>query len=230
MKTTLVTNKKETFVYKNTMAVIGVSPFNSYFSTERIENLYSWVCRNFSQVRLYIPDLPTSFTLRALGYEPSKAEKKARRQCNYLKNKIKRALSQLDLNDDKVESLIIDQSYLDNNHSYLNYYQQLYRLFEKDKAFREGCLNSSKWVLCNQIDDKSNLTEDMLVMGAHYFMAELPMFLFAADILQHTPSVFCYHQCPEFLRDIYRGDYDDLLSKLDGYEQYYPEQGFLIVE
>ncbi len=59
--------------------ILGMSPFNSYFSRRRILRLYEWSKEHFARVSLYVPDKPSAYTLMAMGYDEKKAEKKSRR-------------------------------------------------------------------------------------------------------------------------------------------------------
>lgn len=69
-------------------ACFGIIPFNSYFSTERIRRLASWRLGHFERVHFFVPDVPSAFTLEALGYPPDRAAWKARRQEQYTRNRI----------------------------------------------------------------------------------------------------------------------------------------------
>jgi cyclo(L-tyrosyl-L-tyrosyl) synthase len=203
-------------------AVLGISPFNSYFSEQQIAYLYQWASLNFKTVQLYVPDVPTVFTLQALGYEDKKAKKKANRQCSYLKNKIFRALDSCGIEENRWPSFLICHSNLNDNVTYQKKYAWCCHQYEKDPVFREGCLSSSKWVLSNQLSEGQEPTEMMLATAVKYFLAELPMFLWSPEILNKPSTAFCYHQCPDFLRQLFNG--------VCGDELVHEEQGFLIIE
>ncbi|MER5918498.1 tRNA-dependent cyclodipeptide synthase, partial [Streptomyces sp. NPDC001982] len=80
-------------------ACFGISPFNSYFSTARVRELAAWGLARFERVDFFVPDAPSAFTLEALGYTPEKAAWKARRQGQYIRNKIVTALKSLGVSD-----------------------------------------------------------------------------------------------------------------------------------
>lgn len=80
-------------------ACFGVSPFNSYFTTERVTELAKWGLSEFDAVHFFVPDAPAAYTLEALGYPPERAAHKARRQGQYVRNKIRRALADLGVSD-----------------------------------------------------------------------------------------------------------------------------------
>lgn len=66
----------------------GISPFNSYFSETKIRDLAMWGRSNFKAMHFFMPDVPAAYTLEAIGYSSEKAEWKARRQAQGLRNKI----------------------------------------------------------------------------------------------------------------------------------------------
>lgn len=194
------------------LAVIGISPFNSYFSEERIAYLYRWAIAHFETVRFYLPDGPTVYTLRAIGYDEAKARKKARRQCNYLHNKIRRVLGNQDL-----ESTIVNSSWLANSQTYQERLEFCQSLFDTDEQFKEGCLNSSRWVLSHYVDKETKLDPDALAIAVKYFLSELPLFIWSADILNTGSASFCYHNCPGFLRQLFADRAFDLVDERHGF-------------
>jgi len=203
-------------------AVIGISPFNSYFSEQQIAYIFRWASNQFDSVQLYVPDEPTVYTLLALGYDEKKAAKKARRQCNYLKNKIHRALSQFDIDESQLSKLLICHSDLIHNLVFQEKYNWCCERLKVDPIFREGCLSSSRWVLSNQLKANEEPTDEMLQTAVKYFLAELPMFLWSPEILAKPSAVFCYHQCPSFLKALFNG--------ICGDDFVHEQQGFLIIE
>jgi cyclo(L-tyrosyl-L-tyrosyl) synthase len=199
-----------------THAVIGISPFNSYFSEARILELAHWASRNFTAFHLYVPDKAASLTLEALGYSPERAEKKARRQANYLQNKIVRALCTLGLATE-VDDILLNSDALTDHSDYLALLAQFEALFLCDNEFREGCLDSAEWVLEKHPDRKGDLTPAAIALGARYFLAEMPFFLNTPRILGVQHSVFCYHQCPRFLRELLEKERGGAVSLNQGF-------------
>lgn len=185
-------------------ACFGISPFNSYFTTERLTDLARWGLREFAGVHFFVPDAPAAYTLEALGYSPDRAVHKARRQGQYLRNKIRRALIDLGLRDP--DRLVLGWSELEGNWRYLRLHAQAQRLFERDPGFRAACLDASRWVLDKRLPPGSSPTPEQLHGAARYFLAELPLFADTADIVGTASSVFCYHQCIPFLHRFYRGE------------------------
>ena len=73
-------------------ALIGISPFNSYFSAEKILEIFEWVNRQYTEFAVFVPDQISKYTYEALGYKESRTHQKTRKQDNYTINKINNAL------------------------------------------------------------------------------------------------------------------------------------------
>ncbi len=155
-------------------------------------------------MHFFVPDVPAVYTLEAQGYPREKAEWEARRQGQYLKNKIRRALESLSLDQDEASEMILDWEKLSSNPRYMALYEQMNQRFESDLAFRAECLDASRWVLSQKTSDTSELTEEALLIAVKYFLAELPLFADTAHIVASPSSVFCYHQRVDFLERFYK--------------------------
>jgi cyclo(L-tyrosyl-L-tyrosyl) synthase len=197
----------------------GISPFNSYFSDQRIEELAEWGMREFDSVHFFVPDAPAAFTLEALGHTPEKAASKARKQGQYTFNKICRALRNLGLLDSQAWGMILNWDRLSENPKYLELYAQAKNLFEQDQTFRSECLQASHWVLEKRTE--CVITPEVLMSAARYFLAEIPLFANTAGIVGAEHSVFGYHQSIPFLEKLYAGQLAYRVA---------PEQGYLVLE
>ncbi len=197
--------------------VLGISPFNSYFSEQVIAEIANWASAAGCDYYLYIPDGPSIFTLRAMGYEANKAIRKARRQCNYLENKIYKALGKLGQTDEEITLRVLNSGRLDGDSVYRRILAQVYDLWQKNEAFKQGCISTAHWVLRNQRRQQYVLSNEALELAARYFLAELPLFLRSPEIINSPSAVFCYHQCPEFVRTLYQHGAYGLLHESQGF-------------
>lgn len=201
--------------------VLGISPFNSYFSETRIQQLAAWGLRHFTSIHLFVPDVPAAYTLEALGYAPNKAEKKARRQANYLRNKILRALAGLEVPPNQAAEIIVFSDRLVTNKPYQHKLQVCKQAYHTHPSFRNACHEAARWVLQNHISSEASVTPAMLETAARYLLAELPLFIDSVSILGRPSSVFCYHQSTAFLQQLYEGRFPVPVS---------PGQGFVRLE
>jgi cyclo(L-tyrosyl-L-tyrosyl) synthase len=189
-------------------ALIGISPFNSYFDEHRIRQLLEFCGQAGRAVFLFVPDEVTRYTLEAKGYDANRAVKKMNRQIQYLRNKIARAAN-------GSVPAVFDCAELSKRHEYMRRHLELQRRFESDALFRRGCLDTTRWVLAASPSDE--VDEQAAVLGVRYLLAELPMFLHAPEIIGLSEVVFVYHQCPTFVADLYRGRYGDVASTGQGF-------------
>ena len=191
-------------------ALIGISPFNSYFSADRIQAILEFCERDERQVALFIPDDVTRYTLQARGYTSDQAIRKTRRQVQYLRNKIMRAAGTRDLK-------ILGCEALGANAAYVKHHAGLSEMFETDAHFRQGCLDTTRWVLAAA--ENEVVSQSAALLGVRYLLAELPLFFHAPQILGDQAVVFVYHQCPAFIAAMYQ---DRALVS--------PEQGFGVLK
>ncbi|GAB4530922.1 MAG: cyclo(L-leucyl-L-leucyl) synthase [Parvularculaceae bacterium] len=199
--------------------VLGVSPFNSYFSEARIAALIRWAAGTFERFSIYVPDGPSRYTLEALGCAPAKARKKAARQARWLFNKIRRALGENGFSVDAFSEIVLCSQMIDDNRAYRVLCDEVETRFAADAAFRSGCLETTRWVLEGHLESGMEATPEMLESAVRHFKAELPLFMDSAAIAGVASSVFAYHQCPDFLRSLYE-------TRDAGLR---PNQGFVIV-
>lgn len=198
----------------------GISPFNSYFSESRIESLAEWGSQHFRSMHFFVPDGPTFYTLEALGYEPEKAAWKARRQCQYLHNKITKALTRVGFFSEEIAKMILNWEALEENPRFQSLTEQVSKDFDSDEIFRSECLNASSWVLEGRVPPGTEVSEAQKLHAVKYLLAEIPLFLDTAGIVGFSSSVFAYHQCIPFIEQLIAGKYAPKRNE---------RQGFLVV-
>ncbi|WP_203237671.1 tRNA-dependent cyclodipeptide synthase [Streptomyces sp. CdTB01] len=132
-------------------ACLGISPFNSYFSVERIRALAAWAYGRFARVDFFVPDAASAYTLEALGYPAEKAAWKARRQGQYTRNRIRSALETLGV--DEGAGLVWGWAELEARPAFAHLHAQGLRLYEQDTKFRDACREASAWVLAGKLPE-----------------------------------------------------------------------------
>ncbi|MBB5935861.1 tRNA-dependent cyclodipeptide synthase [Streptomyces zagrosensis] len=197
---------------------IGVSPFNSYFSTERLTALAKWALTRFEQCHFFIPDTVAAYTLEALGYTPARARHKAARQGQYVHNKVTTALRSLDVPEP--QRLIFGMERLDDQPRYRELLAEATALFEQNSAFHAACIDATHWVLDRKLPPGAEPSEEQLRLAVRYFLAELPLFADSGGICGGGPSLFVYHTRVAFLEKFYSGELPWAPA---------PGQGFLVV-
>ncbi|RYE06140.1 MAG: tRNA-dependent cyclodipeptide synthase [Rickettsiaceae bacterium] len=190
-------------------ALIGVSPFNSYFSVANIVLTIKIVLKHFNDFAIFIPDKISRYNLEAIGYTNQRASYRVRKQDNYLKNKVNKAIEVFHTSyQDKVVLL----SDLSRNNKYIDLYAACMNQFSQDQKFRNGCLDTSNWILESYAKERNLLVnEDNSNIAVQYFLEELPIFLGASEMLNVDSCSFVYHSIPDFLMQIY-SQYSHLVS------------------
>ncbi|GHU16235.1 hypothetical protein FACS189472_00820 [Alphaproteobacteria bacterium] len=207
--------KSEKIFFLKDHALIGISPFNSYFTEECMEKLFLWALNSFQKVTVFIHDEISRYTLQGIGYTEDKAIKKTKRQDVYLKHKAIRAFVANRLSEAEAENKIVCLSALVNNEKYIKFYNNYFELYKNDDFFRKGCFVTSKWVLENQ-DLFETINDESVNIAIQYFLAELPLYLNTPDILGIPSSLFVCKDPPSaFLKKVYEDNV--LASRQQGY-------------
>lgn len=177
-------------------ACVGVSPFNGYFTAERLIRLAAWTAENFAEFHFFVPDDVTAYTLEAMGYPPARAKQKAHRQSCHVHNKITAALTTIGIADPA--SRVLGMARLRDILAYRRLANEVEERFESDRVFRAACYGASSWVLQGKTGTGSS--QARLRLAVQYFLAELPLFAASGTITGNTGSMFVYHQRVPFLK------------------------------
>ncbi|HJK87198.1 MAG TPA: tRNA-dependent cyclodipeptide synthase [Candidatus Megaira endosymbiont of Nemacystus decipiens] len=210
---------------KKSFGLVAVSPFNSYFSSEKILEICEWTKNYYDDFAIFFPDKISKYNLEALGYEDSKIHQKIRKQDGHAMNRINKALSMFyEKNKNKSEIQIYAISTLKENSHYQSLYQNCLKLFYNNKEFRECCTDTAKSYLMNHFN-KNNITknsfeESLAVHSAvQYFLFELPVMTSMNDILGIESCDYIYHNISDSIKQI--ANNKNVMSK---------NQGFLVLK
>lgn len=197
-------------------ALIGISPFNSYYSEKRIADLIKWGMNNFKDFHLFVPDTLPIFNFLSLGYSEGKAKSKSKHQWNYLKSKISKAFMANGFGEYPASKVITinDTEPLSNNEIYKDIHEKCLYRYRNDQAFKEKCLKASESIFSNPLDPtKNNINFEIAVQ---YILGELPIALDTPKILGVKSSLFIYHDNIDFFVNLYKV-HDELLSTKQGH-------------
>lgn len=203
---------------KKDFAIVGISPFNSYFSVQNIAKLIQFATTNFKDFGLYVPDGMSIYTLQALGYSEIDANRKMIKNDKELKRKIEQALDLVAKDINVSSASIVLASELLKNNTYVELYESCKEEFKLNTEFRKGCLETSNWVLNGNNNQKSEITETSLLMAVEYFLRELPLFLDSPKIQDKESCVYIYTSTSKFLEQIYLNRHQyKLVNQQQGY-------------
>ena len=171
--------------------VLGVSPGNSYFQVGRLADLLGWLCAEFDQVDVVIPDSALAHTYRALGYDQQRAEKKARGEINVLRNRVGRAWK--GVGGPRAADGLHRMSELASDAVYRERLAECEQALEEDDALWRTCAEMSREVLAARGHD-GPVTDDQIDEAMRYLTAELPFFLASSDLFDVPSSLNFYHR------------------------------------
>jgi cyclo(L-tyrosyl-L-tyrosyl) synthase len=194
--------------------LLGISPFNSYYSEERISQLIKWGSLQFKNFHLFIPDTLPYHNFLAIGYSPLEAERKTKKQWKYLRNKIIRAFNKNGFTEDDTYSKMITIEASEKNLNYVNLYQACVSKYENDPVFKEKCLSASTFILEKYTN---NAGPKMLHESVKYLLGEIPFYLNTPKILNINSSLFVYHEKVDFFTELYSDRTNNLLSDQQGH-------------
>lgn len=198
---TLISSLSKELYTKKEHVLLGISPFNSYFSEEMISYWIQWAEKNFSSFNIFIPGTLPIYTFIALGYDLEKAKNKAKRQAVYLRNKVLRAFSKCGFTHTQADNLIIDMGFLEKNESYTRLKEKCYFLYTTNPNFKNECDKCTEWVLNGHTNNSLNTAKANIAV--RYILDEMPLFMDTPSILNTTSSLFSYHQTPQFMNYLY---------------------------
>jgi tRNA-dependent cyclodipeptide synthase len=198
--------------------VIGLSPFNGYFSAIAIQRMIAWGCRHFRKVDVLLPGYEAIYTLTAAGVAPIDATRKLRRELLRLRNTSLRSLQDHDV--EQPQQRIRSWTRLLENRSYLALRQQVRRSYHEDFSVRQACRNAA----INAVEGAMGRRPDerQLAQAVHYPLAELPFFVDSPAIYGVRSSVFAYPRPIALVRSLSIGS-GAALARTDG-------QGFVSFE
>lgn len=195
-------------------ALIAVSLFNSYYSTDRIKTLVRWAKHTFERSHIPVFDLPHAYTLSARkGHSPGSV-RRARKEGRKLHNKIVRIHAEEGIDSDAHRLLTWDD--LVRNDDYLQLRVDVDRAFCTDACFRQACLTMADTLLDPEITDEDD-RRAACFLAARYLLDELPLLIDLPSIIKSDSSVFLYHRAPALLKQLFEGRFTLKPSDRQGY-------------
>lgn len=102
-------------------AIIGMSPGDSYFKQDTIQQLLNYTAQLFSHIIIMIPDTPAVDTYKAIGYESIKAERIARHAGSLLRRRSQASIDRIKANNSMCDITILNWAAdIEPNHYYLS--------------------------------------------------------------------------------------------------------------
>ncbi|MGV8150144.1 MAG: tRNA-dependent cyclodipeptide synthase [Candidatus Woesearchaeota archaeon] len=199
-------------IEKKGTAIVGMSPGNSYFKKETIEELLTECTKIFSKILIMIPDKPAIHTYNALGYAKTKAERKARLSSNALINIINGVLPTIKEKYDGEIRIATWDDGVAKSEEYHKELNDLLKLYESNINFKEDVRTTTKGVIANKIKDGQDI-EKSIDEGIKYLLSEFA-FVSACSKINNEEIVYVYHNPWDVYVNYVNGAYDEKKSNL----------------
>ncbi|KOG90180.1 tRNA-dependent cyclodipeptide synthase [Streptomyces varsoviensis] len=199
-------------------ALIGLSPFNSYYKSGLIRSLTEWAARRFATVDVFIPGDEAMLTLTAAGWDPGHAERRLHQARKKLRGPARQGLlaAGIDLPDHYLHTWteLLDRP------AYRHLRAQVGQGCRTDPGLRRPARELSRKAVRGLTGDEPD--DRQIDHALDYVVAEMPFMIDSPSIFHVKSSVFVYHQPFELAHCL-----------LDGREissvEINPAQGFLVV-
>lgn len=159
--------------------VVGISTFNSYFSSGNLTKMLTWSCTHYDYVHIFIMDGAGIYNLLALGYNQEEAARKTHKNDKELIARVNKVIKTCNITNCQ----IIKLSELSTTPEYKSLYDKYKLLFHQEGEFYHLCLNITNNILASKVDI---ITEEMKLIAVQYLLAELPVILHAPTVLNIT--------------------------------------------
>jgi len=167
-----------------------MSPWNSYFKDKEVAYLLRETIKRYGKAAILVADIPAISTYVAMWYTMSEARNKAVLKWNNLKNRTRKLIQELGIEEKDV--IIVDwDSEVKNNKAYLNNFDIIKKLYKNNSNFRNSVKTASQDVLENSwkkfdIADIEKATE--------YLLAEIAFLEYAPDFFGVEKIAYVYHK------------------------------------
>jgi tRNA-dependent cyclodipeptide synthase len=201
------------------LAIIGMSPGNSYFKDYEVTFLLKESIDRFGKCAVMVADVPAISTYLAMGYAPARARNKAIPKGNNLKNRTRRLAKSLGYSEEKVR--IVDWAEeIENNPRYLVHYQSVLDKFNSSAPFAESVRRTCRAVVENSEKELKH-NETAADFASHYLLSELAFMEFAPEFFEAKRVCYLYHRNWPVFEDYIAGRHDGIQK---------PHLDFLLLE
>jgi len=186
--------------------IIGMSPGNSYFKDDTVRFLLKTVVERYGKAAVFIPDIPAISTFKALGYDEAKARSKAILKGNNLKNRTRRLIDELELNEQTIH-VVEWETEIMNNTEYKEKYDMVLKMYNSNPDFREAARSTTASVLYDSQNQITDL-ESAIDIAIHYLLSELAFLEFAPEFFKVERVVYIYHNTWPVFENYINGSFD----------------------
>lgn len=168
--------------------VIGLSPFNGYFTPNAVRRLVFWGVDNFRCVNVLLPGYEAIYTLVAAGMTPVDASRRLRKSLYGLRNTSVRCLRERGIAD--ADQRVHTWTRLTERNSYLCLRRRVEKHYDDEPWLRQACQQEARTAVANSggAEPEPGAPDH----AVRYALAELPFFIDSPSIYGVASSVFAY--------------------------------------
>jgi tRNA-dependent cyclodipeptide synthase len=185
--------------------IIGVSPGNSFFTDNEVENLLEQVFSKYTEAVIFIPDIPAQNTYKALGYDEKDARRKAILKGNNLRNKFQRMGDRMGIQRETLS--FVDWKKMEKDERYQNAFSDIRQLYTTNDVFQKSAQKTTFQVLQNY-DANKEWSDDEIEIGVEYLLCELAYMQSAPEILGCEKVLYVYNKRWPVYEDLISGVFD----------------------
>ena len=201
--------------------VIGMSPGNSYFKQEIIDQILKKATDEYQKIGIFIPDIPAISTYVALGYPENIARgKKAIPQGNALRNKVLRSLENQSLDKNKIRIFDWQKDNIENNPLYRKKYESVLDLYTSNLDFKEDINKATEGVLFHNLFKKKDISSEDIRIATHYILSEFAFMLFLPEYVSVSKCIYTYHKDWSVFEKFISGLYDGEIKEKLGFKKF----------
>ncbi|MFC4036284.1 tRNA-dependent cyclodipeptide synthase [Streptomyces polygonati] len=171
--------------------VLGLSPFNSFYSTETVTALCRSAAVSFPDVHVVLPGAPES-ALRYIsaGKEPRRAVLRSKRVIHDMRNVARRTLADCGVPD--TDSRVHVLTRFAAHPRYREIRARVENAYRTQAPMREAVRAMTRTALATSTDAEP--TPAQIEDNARYIFAESPLLLDATGVLGRPSALFVYHR------------------------------------
>ncbi|MEV2261716.1 tRNA-dependent cyclodipeptide synthase [Streptomyces anulatus] len=171
--------------------VLGLSPFNSFYSTQTVADLCQSAARSFSDVHVVLPGAPES-ALRYIsaGKAPRHAVQRSKRVIHNMRNVARRTLAECGMPDTDARVHVMTR--FASHPRYQKSRARIESAYRTQRPMREAVHAMTRTALATSLD--SDPTPAQIESNTRYIFAEAPLLLDAASMLARPSTLFVYHR------------------------------------
>ena len=172
------------------LAIIGMSPWNSYFKDKEVAYLLKETIKRYGKAAILVADIPAISTYIAMWYGLSQARSKAVLKWNNLKNRTKKLIQELWIDENDV--IIVDRdNEIKDNSEYSKHFATVQKLYNNNELFRKSVTATSQEVL--QHSWKQFSPED-IEKATEYLLSEIAFMEYAPAFFGVKKVAYVYHK------------------------------------